>query len=322
MLWCRSDTYTVAHHVRELLRSLPPDAARAAQLVGDALNRAESILHAATLPKTPTDSGSSSSSSSSSSGASSSLAELKEPSPHSAQAADAAPVLPFSAIARHSENNLQKLLESKLDGFAAAVAASLQSLAEEQKEVAASTHALQCLAASYGLSMLDDSVVLRNGHCLPETIRWLLRDAKRSDVPSDAASFRAAVGKELLGAHKSHWHSYDSDNVTGIQFAADVNEWVSSGSWKRAVLPTALAAIPDTFGLMIVMLRTCKHHPLMVFAPAFGGVRDVVVVGHEVSSRSHFRPLVQSKESKLLSFDINEFILRSVHMAPQDSKVP
>lgn len=82
------------------------------------------------------------------------------------------------------------------------------------------------------------------------------------------------------------------------------------------MLPTALAAIPDTFGgLLVVILRNCPPQPVITLSPRFVGVSAVVFMAQEVSGRSHFRPLVQSAAAAKASFALAPTILRGLQFS-------
>lgn len=224
---------------------------------------------------------------------------------------------PFHALLQSKSKDLSGIDSSFLSSLDAetklelAVADSVRMARDEEAEREAATAALEVAIAPIGLQTLADNIVPRNGHCLMVSVEWALKASGR-DVPGDVKALRALVGAELLGPRRDHWQSYDSANLSGKQYAEMVTSWMATGNWRSSMLPTALAAIPDTFELLVVLIRTCKVQPLVVLAPQHGGIRSVLFLGHEVSSRPHFRPLTQSEDSRKLTFALNDMVLQSV----------
>jgi hypothetical protein len=231
----------------------------------------------------------------------------------------------FAEMAALCPNNLS-LLSQNVPGFvldssfAAAIAASFETEDKERRERTAATDALASLLSSFGLSCVDESASPRDGNCLGSAVRWLLCKAQRAaDCPADNGAFRRAIGDELCGPRRLQWQQFDSQNLSGVQYDAMVKDWVATGNWKHSMLPTALAAVPDAFSVVLVVLRNCRLQPIVTFSPSASGVRSVLLLGHEVSSKSHFRPVVQTERSLALSFDICNRILTGIQLVPPSS---
>ncbi len=345
----RSESYFVQHSNRELLRSLAPDPRRVADIVGDALNRAESALQSQYHAWPAMGAGSASAAGSGSgsgagSGAGSGSGFKMAMASFGAADSDAGSVsgfaLPFiaglglgglgsqparaatasSSLLAKAEGDLStlnpRLFPLSTDAQTAlAIQASLVSQEQDSAAIAAASEALSAALAPLGLQTVPDSEILRDGHCLPNSVRWALKHAGR-EAPADAAAVRKLIGAELTGPHRQHWHNYDSMRLSGADFVKQVLLWVETGDWKAAMLPTALAAIADTFNVLLVLLRASDVEPVVTFAPEHGGVRSVLFLGHELAPKApHFRPIVQSAEALRATFSLSKEILKGVLLA-------
>jgi hypothetical protein len=179
---------------------------------------------------------------------------------------------------------------------AAQIAESAEMALAAEQEVRQETARLEQQASALSLSMVS---VIRGGHCLPESVLRVLRDAGRFDV-SSVNHCREVVAAELLGQRfgvyfRQHLESKCSED----DFRREVALWADKGSWKSPILPVVLLAIPNALQLMVLLVRSRPPH-VSVLAPTAShvGVRTVVALGHEsVPNRNHYCPLVPQSEA-------------------------